>query len=290
MTQHLPIKGIVTEFDEPTYRARPELNASLLKCYMEEKSLFQARHYEQHGLPETEALRFGSAFHESMELGGRLSDRYAVLPYDSLRTKAAKDWRDDQVAIGKTVIRQTEAEQLECMHAAIYQQIEPHPDILHLIKNGRREIGIVNQGYKALFDLVDLDQRHAVDYKTVRDITPRRLWKSAADLGWYMQAYHYMRVLAGHTKAEQVQDVRFSFVFISKKAPYEVVIADIEQEALELGRYQWGQADRRLQQARLDGEYPGYGRMPMAIPSWALGNPMDEIEAEDIEEDEEDDR
>ena len=65
--------------------------------------------------PDSHALSFGSAAH-ALILGDEAFElRHVVSPFDSFRTKEAREWRDEQKAAGKVVISAEDLRHIEGM-------------------------------------------------------------------------------------------------------------------------------------------------------------------------------
>lgn len=172
---------------------------------------------------ETAALRFGQLAHRHVLEGINLDE--LVSPYDSFRTKEAKQWRVDH----PDYITQAQAVQLAGMKTALLGS----PFIEQLLSDGHSEVswfwedtGYTKDGApipcKARPDWLpnlELDGHPViVDYKTTVDATVRGFTGAVVRFGYDQQAAWYLN---GYRTVSGVDaDPVFIFIAQEKEPPY----------------------------------------------------------------------
>lgn len=105
------------------------------------------------------------------------------------------------------------------------------------------------------------------DYKTSKDAAPKPFEKGAANLGYHVQAAHYIRVLQllGYTVEE------FKLLAQEKTKPYLTSIHEFDAEAIAAGDDIVSAGARLFAQCTDFDEWPGYGDQTnqMSLPRWA---------------------
>lgn len=101
----------------------------------------------------TYEMAFGKALHAYV-LEGRLAFErsVALAPFEDFRTKGARDWRDEQLAKGLTILTEREARRVEHQAELILQ----HPQFREALTEGMSEVSV-------LFDLGGLPMRARFD-------------------------------------------------------------------------------------------------------------------------------
>lgn len=111
------------------------------------------------------------------------------------------------------------------------------------------------------------------DLKSIIAADPATFGKTAADLGYFMSAAHYIDGMEAATG----ERMPFLFILAEKTAPYPPAVVELDDEALEYGRRMNARAKRIYRRCLETGEYPGYpetGRI--SLPGWAI-NRMDDL-------------
>lgn len=217
--------------------------------------------------PDREAFAFGRAAH-ALLVGGDDWSRYAVRPrkWDSWRTKAAKEWREEQIDAHRTVI--TEADLTIIMLMA--RVLEKHPMTPTLLE-GRLEQSLIWQDeetgiwLKTRPDVIPNFDRVVVDYKSTTSIVqPYKIQREIVDRGYFMQMALIedgLRILADMT------DLNMVLLFQMKQAPFHVVPYEVDAHYLEIGRDFNRKALRTMAACLESGEWPGYVEgIPVAHP------------------------
>jgi len=98
-------------------------------------------------------MSFGKALHAYV-LEGREAFEEAVSasPFDDFRSKGARDWRDDQIALGKIILTEREIKRVEHQSELIIN----HPEFSEGLKGGLSEVSV-------LFEIDGLPMRARLD-------------------------------------------------------------------------------------------------------------------------------
>ncbi|MBD3689854.1 PD-(D/E)XK nuclease-like domain-containing protein [Nanchangia anserum] len=196
------------------------------------------RYRQLHPQPDTTAFRFGRAAHYAMLEDG--PGRLTLCPFDSLRTKAAREWVE---TAPHTWVTAAEQVQIWGMHAAIMQHRLAR-DLL--TAPGRAEVSVIattpsGARVKARPDywLDEPDENGRVvlvDYKTTQDATPNGFAKAVATFGYHQAAAWYPMVLTEAGIIASPDDARMVFLVQEKAAPYRCAVYELDPVAIELGR------------------------------------------------------
>ena len=103
------------------YHDRPEWSYSQMKVILDSGIDYAvAAKRKLLPAPESKAIDIGTLVHQAV-LGG--NEQFVVSPYPDFRTKAARDWRDQQLEMQKIVIKQEDADIID----RIASNIKNHP-------------------------------------------------------------------------------------------------------------------------------------------------------------------
>lgn len=177
----------------------------------------------------------GQAVHE-LVLEGEFKT-VVELPFDDLRTKAAKEARDEAYAAGLTPMKSADLAPIHAMAEAVRNSAlassvltSGEPEVSALALDA--DTGVMMQ---ARFDwLRDLDSRRPiiVDLKTTaRGVDPRSANREIADRHYHGAAAYYARVL----RALGYPDPVFLFIFVSKAAPHLVSVTQLSLVDRQVG-------------------------------------------------------
>lgn len=281
--------GIYPEFDPRHYHAdpcpTPSLSSSLAKTILEH-SLEHAWVEHPRLNPEferEEAKKFDLGNCAHTEFLGR-GKQLEVLDFDNYTTKAAREARDQAIALGRQPVlaeqhgRAIEMAELAKIALANYPDEDGVPMIADF-QHGVAEVMLVahdgDTWFRTLLDWWPQNQRVIYDYKTTGiSIAPgeldRKMWLD----GWHMQA-------AFHELLLEILDPTFAgrrkhrFVVQETFEPFAVQVAEIPADALTIGRKQVAGAVRKWREAMAIGTHreawPGYPHEICYphIPEWA---------------------
>lgn len=150
---------------------------------------FNPDHIEQ---DTSKALDFGKAAH-CLLLGDEVfGERFCIRPeqWADWRTKAAQDWRDEQVAQGKTIITAEQFERIRRIHA----DASNYPLVKHGLLNGRIERSMLWKDpetgiwLRARPDALPNADGVYADLKTAGKFDEDFLERQIFDAGYYLQA------------------------------------------------------------------------------------------------------
>lgn len=235
---------------------------------------------------ESEALVLGRAAHHLLLGEDDFSTLFIARPpkWDSWRTDAAKAWRAEQEAEGRTVLLPNTLEQIRGMA----RSLSAHPLIQAGILNGGIEQSMVwrdkDTGIwkRSRPDAVPNDSGDFADLKSTMSVSDDAIMKTIADYGLHMQG---ALVCEGAHDLLGCKDTTFSLVFVEKEPPYCCRVVTLRDEDLARGERQNAVAMRTFAKCLETGEWPGPGRADaeyVSLPSWAqtrIDRQLEEAEA-----------
>lgn len=218
--------------------------------------------------PQTSpALAFGSAAH-ALILGDEAFElRHVVSPFDSFRSKDAREWRDKQIAAGKVVITEDDLAHIQGMA----ETLAAHPIAKDGVFDGEVEQSVFwKDEATGLWCKSRMDSRPIgdtlVDLKTTADANPFACRKSVQNYAYDMQ---FALGAEGLWKVAHQRIAAHLIIFQEKTPPYAVTPVEISAQAI------W-RAAQRIERARAivadclkRGEWPAY-QMPEPYypPEW----------------------
>lgn len=222
---------------------------------------------------ETDSLTLGRAAHHLLLGEDDFNTLYVVRPekWDSWRTDAAKAWKRDQEADGRTVLLSTQLDVIRGMA----RSLAAHPLIDAGILNGMIEQTIVwrckDTGIwlKARPDAIPNDAGDFADLKTTTSVQTADLARTIADYGYHQQA---ALIAAGWHAIAKKDIASFSFVFIESKPPFCTRIVTLKDDDLARGERQNHVAIKTFAKCMETSEWPGPGGADaeyLALPTWA---------------------
>lgn len=222
---------------------------------------------------ETDAFVLGRASHHLLLGEDDFSTLFIARPdkWDSWRTTAAKDWKVEQEAEGRTVLLPTQLEAIRGMA----RSLAAHPLIDAGILNGAIEQTLAwkckdtGVWLKARPDAIPNDSGDFADLKTTTSVQSADLARTIAENGYHMQA----ALLANGWHALTGKDIAsFSFVFVEKTPPFCVRVVTLRDEDLARGERQNMIAIKKFAHGIETNEWPGPGGADaeyLGLPEWA---------------------
>jgi hypothetical protein len=200
----------------------------------------------------------------------------AVVPAEMLAangaasTKEAKAFIKDARDAGKVVLKQEEWDRVDAMAEAVLA----HQDASYLVANGKPEVSLIwDDPSTAVRCRGRLDYWHegpyvAVDLKTVQSADPTRFSRTAADLGYDVQAGHYQEGTAYALGERHIP--RFLHVLVAKEPPHLVSVVELDGDFLDVGQARAHQAIELYAKCVANDNWPGYahGIHRIAPPRW----------------------
>lgn len=264
--------GLYPDLDEKVYRSQHEwLSVSGAKKLLPPScpAKFKASIGVEEHKPQFDV---GKAFHTAvLEDGGEI----VTCPFDSWRSKEAREMRDATYEAGAVPLLAADAETVLAMAAAV----EAHDTAPLLFRGGGAEVSAfwvddaTGVQCKARFDYLPEPQpgRRLIvpDLKSAVSADPGEFSRAAARYGYILQQEHYTSALR-HLGVSD--DPAFVFVVVEKEDPHLVNVGQFAEPD-----------DRRLSAAALDkalrlyrdclatDTWPGWtGVTDLSLPTWHL--------------------
>jgi PDDEXK-like uncharacterized protein DUF3799 len=238
---------------------------------------------------ESAAFSFGRAAHHLL-LGEADFDKYfSVRPvkWETWRTADAKDWREAQVALGKTVVIPSELASIK----QIAGELSRSPVVRAGLLNGVIEASLIWQDQetgiwlKARPDAIPVASGDAADLKTTTSVDHNSLSRTIADFGYHMQG---ALICEAFRNVLGVEMTSFTLVFVEKSAPFSVRIVTLKDDDLALGARQLRAAIRIFANCVQTRDWLGPGGVQtdatyIEIPPWSRKSIEDRLEYIEME-------
>ena len=222
----------------------------------------------------TSAMQLGSCVHLIALEPEKLCEEFAVSPYDSFRSKEAREWKEGMLADGKIVLTEKEyaeairiAESAQgCISRALQGSAYAVEQEVHGEFNEVQLCGLI--------DIVPESGDCLWDLKTCSSIGDERaLSRTIFDNGYHVQAALYADLWAFKEK-RGMEPPGFGFVFVETSFPYESTFVELSANALAAGRARYIQLIDRWKDLREVpiAELPGAVRQGLVIepPEWLM--------------------
>lgn len=230
---------------------------------------------------QKEALNFGKAAHTLLLSEAGFRDQFAVRPaeFKNWMTKAAKEWRDEQTAAGKSVLLPQHLDAIR----GIAKRLDAHPLVQQGILHGLVEHTVVCQDkatgvwLKIRPDVVPQADGVLVDMKTTTDASPDAVRRTILNFGYPMQGGLGTVVMK---EALGLAITDFVLVFVEKEDPHAVAVTAVDNEWLYWARRQVRRAIDTFARCVDAGEWPGYEvEATTSMPQWLRSRFEDEDKA-----------
>lgn len=210
---------------------------------------------------------FGRAAH-SLVVEGKLPDNLAISPFDTFRTKEAREWRDHELALGNEVLKAEDLAAIEGMAERLAKESMIQSGLL----SGLIEKSLIWKDeatglwVRSRPDSLPTDTIFA-DYKTAASADPDDI---SRDL--FAKGYAPQIALAAEGVAKVLGRVIDSYCLVvqEKKPPYTVTIAAVSDDAISYGARLNRLALDRFARALEANDWPGYSDGPCTVhtPKW----------------------
>lgn len=264
--------GVIDGLDEQEYHRHPALSASGAKKLLPPSCPARFKWERDNGQPPKRVFDFGRAAHAAV-LG--VGSPIGVVAAPDWRSKVAKERGEALRAEGFTPLLEHEADQVYGMAAALRE----HPLASALLNpdRGKPEQSLFWRDFGSDVDcrgrldwLPDSDGGRLIisDFKTCQSAEPGAIRRAAASYGYHQQAAFYMDGVRALGLAD---DVAFVFIFQEKTAPYLVTVAELDDEAIRVGRALNDRAMQVFRDCSATGTWPGYSDDVelISLPGWA---------------------
>jgi len=228
--------------------------------------------------PQTDrpAFALGRLAHKLLLEGSDgLADEFVTRPeqWSDWRTKAAQEWRDGQIAAGKTVITDADLAAVTGMAESLAR----HPLVEAGILDGFVERSLIWKDaktgvwLKSRPDVVPHASGLFSDLKTTNSVADSDLERSLSDYGYHMQAA--LVGMASEAVLNRPME-EFALVWVEKAPPHCVRVTVLTGEDLDRGRQQLRRAIDQFAECVATGEWPGPGGSRrdaeyLTLPPWA---------------------
>jgi hypothetical protein len=255
------------------YQDIDALNWSSLKLMHESPLMYRWR--ERHPRKDTQALSLGRMVHMAVLEPERFEECCVRRPseFDSWRTKASKEWRQEQLDAGREVMTDEDAETIERVREAIVW----HADAMRLLQGTRREEALTwtVDGVECKGRVDAIAASRIVDLKTTRDLG-LFVRKGAAELLYHGQLAWYLdgAIAAGACSP----DAGAFVVAVETSEPYDCAAFRLGEESLDAGHDLWRSLIDQWITCRDTGLW--LGKFPsltfLDMPRWAAGMQPDD--------------
>lgn len=247
---------IVYDMPAEDYFANPAFGSTSIKLLSDpDISLAEVKHLLEHDEHKKE-YDVGTLAH-ALILEGSLDHLVVEVDAKDYRTNKAREARDAAYAQNKIPVNNTERDTMLAPVEAMRDAVLDHPIAADLLTGHDPEVSIFWEQsgvpMKARIDALHVDRKLAVDLKTVRSARPNDFKRQISDLGYYVQAAHYLNGL----KEVTGQEFDWLFVAVDKSEPYVVSVHRMSKDSLIEGAVRIGHAIDRYQAALARG-WTGY--------------------------------
>lgn len=262
-------------FDDPC--PTPSLSKSIGHVLIRKSPAHAALLHPKMGAYKDESTRAqndGSIIHKL--LLGKGAD-VAVIDAADFRSKAAREDRDNALALGQIPIVAEKYAQLEAAARVIRQNIEALDGVGELTGVPEMAIEFLEDGNvgdvlcRCRLDLWQPDRARIVDIKKIANIEEKTITRQIFDYGYAMQDAAYTAAVEKLYPALAGR-VEFLFLFVELEPPYSVVPKRLDGAFREIGDRQWKRAVALWEQCMLTGRWPPPARfITDAMPEpWML--------------------
>lgn len=226
----------------------------------------------------TPAMALGTAVHYAIFEPDVFLARYSLSTCDDRRLKEWKEQAASAEEAGKTLLKLSEAEQINAMALAV----RSHPQVAPLLESGAQENSIfwdfegaqlkTRPDWTAHTDVI-------VDLKTTEDARPEHWARHACNLYYPEQAAMQLDGFEAHY-GERARG--FMWVVVEKAPPHAILVYEPTEEMLDYGRRRYYQDARAYRECRESGIWPGYNEeiLPLYLPAFAQREYDEMVEAE----------
>jgi hypothetical protein len=287
--------GIYPGIPASVYHAANFVSNSRLKPMT--RSAEHCKHAMDHGVTETDALKFGSGAHAWLLEPETLERDFIVAQQCSARVKSTgrecentgRFYDDGEWFCGthgkhlsgndapdKIVIPHTQWSEM----AAIRDKVFAHRSARMILNSdGENELSIIaNHGITGLTCKMRLDAYRSTystiaDIKTCQDASRDAFERDIFKFGYYRQAGMYLRL----AQQAGMNVEHFAFIAVEKKPPHAVAVYQLNDDVIEQG---WTDIERLLHQyakCQTSGNWPGYseGVPEIGLPNYAWRELLD---------------
>lgn len=229
-----------------------------------DRSPLHFKYHMEHPTEQTQALRFGSAYHKYVLERETFEDEYFILPDVDKRTKAGKEAliEAERMNEGKTGITQEEFEQIQEMRTMLVIDPNTRPYIEAIESgNARTEAAFcwideeTGEICKCKADIIiEGDNPTIVDLKTCQSCEDRKFQRSMRDFGYLFQVGFYTEGIDLCTMEKH----SFTFIGQEKTPPYAPRLYHLEEAEIEVGKKKFHELLNKYHDCKIRDEWNGY--------------------------------
>ena len=284
--------GIYPGFPIASYFAdpcpRPSLTQSIAKILINQSPAHarwaHPRLRPQEAIEEEEehkkAKTIGDVAHKMILGRGK---EVMVVDFPDWRTKAAKEMRDHAIENGQVPILTAHATQSMRIKAAFDEFMLEHPAGPELTGTPELVIAWEENGFwfRSMIDMLSESMCIVTDLKTTdKDMPPDKVPANMAESGWDIQCAMHER---GLNKLDPDNAGRriFRFITIEQNPPFGIVVNELPESVLTIGRRKLSYAIRIWQECLEADKWPNYASVVHRpeYPSWAESRWLDREQA-----------
>jgi hypothetical protein len=265
------IGEIIVGMSEADYFAHPALSSTGARKLLDSPARF--RWAQDHPQPHKDAYDLGSSVHTKVLGTGH---EVAVLDYPDLRSKAARDAKDEARAAGLVPMLKSQWVTVEAMAEAVLS----HPTARMLFEQpGAPETSVLavdddtGIDLRARFDYLpntDVPDAWTVDLKTTgKAASADDFTKAVASYGYDVQQAHYLDT---YGYATGNWDTRMAFVVVETAAPHMVAVHQLSPQYGEIGHTRASRAREIYARCLATNTWPGYDEAITELhpPTWLI--------------------
>ncbi len=162
-----------------------------------------------------------------------------ISKYDDFRTKEAREWKAEQEALGKTVVKESEYENIMAIAIAVqstevWKEIEKNFKMQEIIQVPDDSLG---EHFDCLYGKLDAYRINKdgicdlADLKTNLTVDEREFFYKALRLGYFKQLKFYSQLL--QEKYPEITGFRYWFVVAEKSEPYRVRLFSVDAKLVD---------------------------------------------------------
>lgn len=241
------------------------------------KSAKECLWYQEHEREDSEAMLLGRAIHCLVLEPDTFRDRYVGSPFDSMRTKAARQWRDDVTARGVDVLTEDQLNTVEAVSLAVLN----NPAAAAILDGceAERVITWTMHGVKCKARLDAVAPDRVIDVKTCRSLATfaRQQGDEVMGQDFARRLYHGQSAWYGDGSVEAGvcdDDAKDYIIAAETNPPYDSAVFKLPPYVIDAGRVLYERLLDRWKACREVGEWPGrwQGITELQLPQWAMGD------------------
>lgn len=277
ITEPCVVTGMPLEVYHDSCCDGPSISSTGLRTIISKSPLhfWDSSPYNPQRAPREEKQHFalGSAVHTLLLGEHGFRDKYVVRPeqWNDWRTNAAREWREQMLALGKTILTPEDLEKIR----GIAQSMQREPIIQQGLFSGYAEASMfwkdaeTGLWLKARPDSWQAEMNFIADLKTISEASRESCERSIGEYGYAQQ----LGLVGEGVKALTGIDVPndgYILVFVETTRPYAVNLKPVDAGAIWKGRALNRKAIRIAAECFKTGDWPSYpdSGSTAFLPAW----------------------